>query len=666
MGEMTPEQERALSLARARRRRAEAEAQPAATAAVAAPEAASSPRLPFWQKAAATVDKTVESMTGGLLGDEAAAWIESRVLGRGDYDDRLAANRGRQAQLEEQNPGLALGADITGALLPMGGVGMAGKGMGLLSRMALSGVSGAGQGGLYGFMEGEGAEDRLSDAGRTAMIGGGIGFAVPGVTSAVRSVAGPILEPAKAALGVGNARRASRAIGEAVESSGKTRAQIEAEIAQALADGQPEFVLADALGHPGQRQMSSLARRPGPGRTEIVDFLEGRQLNQGDRLAGFIGDSFGFRGKSVEPGTAIVPQGHKFLDTPSDVLSRPQRSAAQTTKALTAARGASADVAYSAAREGADAVDVRGALAAIDDRLGPMANDAGVTGGPIDAKLAGFRKRLAGDGAELSDFGRVLDVKKDIQDAIGEATRAGRNNEARLLGRVATELDAALENASTGYRKANDEFARASRVIDAVDEGSDMASPRRRASDTTARFASMTPDQQAAARIGYGDRQLAGIEAAAGPYTNRARPFTSNKSMQERAAMALDPERLERRIQRENVMFETRRQAIGGSQTADNLADNASGVDASAVVNILSGNFGAGLRQVLTAASQMTKGQNKETRQIIARALMARDPQAVLTEATKRTNSDQTRRAIVDALLSAAGQKAGYLASQNP
>lgn len=681
MAELTLEQKRALALARARQ--AQAQAQQAAPTSEPSPEAAPDRSLghriydnligsddgvmSFGEKLATALNMGGESMTMGLVGDEANAAVRS--LGGGTYDENLAKYRADEAQLQKESPGVALGAQIGGALAPVGAVGLGLRGAGMGARALYSGLAGLGQGATYGFMEGEGAEGRVRDAVVNGLIGGTLGAAMPPVISGIGKAASPVTNSVMSALGYGNANRASRAIGDMVERSGQSSDDLMSAIRQAGAEGQPEYVLADALGHSGQRGLAGIARRPGPGRTEIADALSRRQEGQADRLAGYLEDSYGFRGNPrPAQGTALVPEGHTFRDAPSDVLSRPQRSARQTTEALTSARGKAADEAFDAARQGAGPVDVRGALAAIDRRLAPMQAGEGVTGGPIDAKLAGFRKRLAGDGTELSDFDRVIDVKKDVQDAVGEAVRAGRNNEARLLGQVQRELDGALEQASGGYRAANDDFARASRVIDAVDEGAEMARPGARAVDTTGRFQRMSPDQKAAARVGYGDRQLAKVEGAAGPFTNRARPFTSEKARQEMGSLALDPDRLGRRIDRENVMFDTYRQALGGSQTADNLADAAesSGYDASAIVNLLTGNFGTGARQLLQAAGHAIRGQNEETRQIIARALLSRDPGSVLAQAAQQTRSDATRKAIVDALAIASGQKVGHFISQNP
>ncbi len=71
-------------------------------------------------------------------------------------------------------------------------------------------------------------------------------------------------------------------------------------------------------------------------------------------------------------------------------------TAAQTTGALKDARSAAANTAYDAARSNAAPVDVGGALSVIDARVGGM-RGSGVTGDGIDAKLTGYRQRLAAD-----------------------------------------------------------------------------------------------------------------------------------------------------------------------------------------------------------------------------------------------------------------------------
>ena len=55
-----------------------------------------------------------------------------------------------------------------------------------------------------------------------------------------------------------------------------------------------------------------------------------------------------------------------------------------------------------------------------------------------------------------------------VADAVQQAVNRGQGNRARLLGGVLREIDAAMENASSGYLGANRNFEQASRNIEAV------------------------------------------------------------------------------------------------------------------------------------------------------------------------------------------------------
>jgi hypothetical protein len=88
--------------------------------------------------------------------------------------------------------------------------------------------------------------------------------------------------------------------------------------------------------------LSSVARAPGTGRTQVVDFLDARQGDQGRRLAAILSEGF---------------------DAP--------QTAAQTRTAMETARGNAANVNYGAARAQAGAVDVTPAITEADNFLQP-------------------------------------------------------------------------------------------------------------------------------------------------------------------------------------------------------------------------------------------------------------------------------------------------------
>ena|ERR1700751_5933762 len=61
---------------------------------------------------------------------------------------------------------------------------------------------------------------------------------------------------------------------------------------QASAEGHRNFVFADALSNLGQRMLSTVARAPGEGRTNVVNYLENRQAGQGRRVAKALSEGF--------------------------------------------------------------------------------------------------------------------------------------------------------------------------------------------------------------------------------------------------------------------------------------------------------------------------------------------------------------------------------------
>ena len=246
----------------------------------------------------------------------------------------------------------------------------------------------------------------------------------------------------------------------------------------------------------------------------------------------------------------------------------------------------------------------------------------------------------------------ALDQLAPLLDRLQRLAERGRDTEMALGADV---MDAALEGSSDMYRTANDGFRSASKVIDAVDEGAMMAT-RGRAADNVPRFGAMAAAEQGAARTGYGDRLLAQLETMASPTANRAKPLLSPKRAMEADAMATDPRLYSDRLGRENTMWETQNRALGGSRTADNLADQSA-------MNGLSGEvmqagkaaanlqFGDMVQKVAGALGPILKGQNEPTRMLIAQALMSSNAGQVLVPAIAQATKSAGVRRILEALL---------------
>ena len=130
----------------------------------------------------------LESLSGGILGDEAQAWAISGLTGA-DYDVILEDTRRIQQEFAEDHPATDLGIRIATGILPSAKLAkVVGVGSTFVGGALRQGGLATGEIGLYSFMEGEGGvEQRLENVaktfqdplalGATALAGGLGGFA---------------------------------------------------------------------------------------------------------------------------------------------------------------------------------------------------------------------------------------------------------------------------------------------------------------------------------------------------------------------------------------------------------------------------------------------------------------------------------------------------------
>lgn len=527
-----------------------------------------------------------------------------------------------------------LGGGVSGAGLASVGAGrLLAPNAGLAARSAASAADAAGLGAFSGAMEGNGIEERATNALKGGLLGAILGGATPGVMSLAGTVAAPVVSNIRARInpeGFGQSQ-----VARGVVESGMTAQEIADSVRRAAAEGQGMFTAADAMGNAGQRLLATTARSPGQARTDVVNFLEGRQAGQGRRISNALAEGF---------------------DSP--------QTGAQVEAGLTAARRDAADTAYDAVRVGAGRTDIVPTLNRIDRIIGTgpgqtlqVANDT------VEGALRPFRERLAR--VNPDDFEAVQRIRVDMSDA---AQGAAGTNRGRLIGQALRELDSAMENASSGFRAANAAYAQSSRDIAAVQAGR-QAATRGRTENTIPAFQSQSPQGQQAFRAGYVDPLIENAQGAA-LGVNKARPLTSDAFADEAAVMAPGNPLMQRRIDRENTMFQTRNAATGNSKTAENLNDDAAMSVApvlGVVGNLMTGNYGGALRGVLASGSNALTGNTPAVRQAVADMLLSRGAnvgpaqfQRVVDETVRRL--EQTRR-IAEALTRGG---AGSLAVSGP
>mgnify|MGYP003440022321 FL=1 len=567
------------------------------------------------------------------LGDEASgavAGIKS-MLGGGDFLPAYRAERddarADMATISERYPNAATGGYLTGAAIPAITAGPLATGESMLGTMGRSGLLGMTEGGL----QGAGNADGRGIVGETikgGLIGLGAGIAAPAVIGAATLAKRGVFEGLPQMFGKASQTKANRAIADALMRSGKTAPDIDALIAAAAREGQPEYRLMDALGLPGQRAANGLTRAGGAPGDEVAEFLSTRQSGQGERVGSFVEDAFDVKGTT----------------------------AAKTQQGLIDARSTAADAAYDAARGNAAPVNLNDTIDVIDTltKRDPILGESALADTVIGKRLKALRAQMTNGDQQLIDFDSVLNIKQDMFTTM-EALRKSGKTVPKELSDVYGALDAALEGSSDMYRTANDGFRSASKVIDAVDEGALMAT-RGRAADNVPRFGAMAAAEQGAARTGYGDRLLSELENMKYPSTNRALITGSEKRTAEAATMATDPQLYASRIARERTMWDTQDKALKGSQTANNQADMAAmdGISGEAMqagkaaANL---QFGDMVQKVAGALGPILKGQNEPTRMLIAQALMSSNAGQVLAPAIAQATKSAGVRRILEALL---------------
>lgn len=557
------------------------------------------------------------------------------------YSYAKAYNDLLRDKTRENHPIASTAMNLAGGLTSAGGLAQKGytlvqPGQNLLGRVGAMAGEGAGYGALTGFNEGNGLEDRAMGAVKGGALGGAIGGALPVAGSVAKTALSPVISNVLARVDPEGSARARLA--RALSESGMTAGQVGDEVSNAANAGQGVYTVMDAMGNPGQRLASTVARAPGEGRTEMVNFLEGRQAGQGRRIAGALSEGF------EAPDTA-----------------------AQRVASLTADRDAAAAADYGALRAKTGTTPVWSSdLQELTSRpsVRSAINDVADTAAERGYSVVNpFVKQADGTLAlpqgTTPNFQFWDTVKRGIDKQIA------KDPTNRDLIATKNKLVSILDGMVPEYAATRAPFASASRAIDAVDTGK-AAAMRGRPEDTIPAFGAMQPNEQAAFRAGYVDPLIESAGAAA-PGVNKARPLMSDAHQAEIGAFAA-PGRaptLQQRLAREMQMFETRNAALGGSKTADNLADEAAaGIDPRIFWNALHGNWGGAAANALHAGKNAFTGNTPAVRSEMAKLLMARGNNADLKPMLLNLEQELARKQALAAglsrgLVDATGQQAG-------
>ncbi len=386
----------------------------------------------------ALLNGAVRTARGVPFSDRAAAFTRSAVTGK-PYAEELEGLRAAAERDKSANPGLATAGHVGGALatLPLGALGVLGKGASLYEKAR----AGAGVGALFGGLQGASDAPDLTDVADAATrtgVGAGVGASVGGLVPLGGAAIGGAYRAA-APFFTRPVEGASRVTGGLLSNAATARAQ------STLSRLGDDALLADAS--PSMQGLAmGVAAKPGAAADLVTDTLTARQAGQARRLAGDMDEALGPAISPVEIETAMR------------------------------ARQSRQSPAYTRAIDNAGAVDTTDALAEIGRRLNTAAN-----GSPERAALERARTMLMretnGQPVPVSDARTLLNVRHALDDMMehGDPTFGLVAGAARREGgpvpAVRSALDRSLKQAAPGLADADLAFASAARGQEAFDVG---------------------------------------------------------------------------------------------------------------------------------------------------------------------------------------------------
>lgn len=530
--------------------------------------------------------------------DEISSALAS-LSGR-DYDTELRASRDRMSDYRERNPA----ASFAGELL--GGIAVPGIGFNAAMRATtlpgkIAGLVGAGAlaGGLTGAGVGEGGEDRLEKAGWGALTGGVAAPVLVGAANALGRGYNALLD----VTGLGSTARAetlaNRKVLQALERAGFSADDAAAELARMKAAGADPALM--DLGQMPARLTATAARVPGQGAEIAADFVEGRQLAQGDRIASVVDDLFG----TNKSAAAFV-----------DELNNTQKAAAKPLYDAASGVNIKTDDLVPfinnpefrrALREGARIT----ALETRDDAITKIDWNAALDRLPTEMPT------------------RWIDLAKRGLDARIKATRISNPTLSRALGQFQRDLLATVDNLNPQYAAARAQWAGAMALEDAVEAGKDAITRQMDPDALAALYNGLSPAEQPAFRIGVVDALKKMIRESADG-RNKVLALFGTPARRQRLEAILGRDnfaKLSEFMGFEKAASKAQGKVAGNSLTAERLADDADrakdGVDLLASA-ITSPRYVLG--NLARKAIGYTQGLNEQTAAQIVSKMTENDP----------------------------------------
>lgn len=511
---------------------------------------------------------------------------------------RLPSSVGERAEREQRAQQAIAGfaAPAAGALA--GVARAAAGGAGILGRAGASAL-GTGAGDIAAQFATKGEVDPVQAGISTGLgaVGQPVGEALAAGVSGVRALGSELLASRIPSFA---RNRAQQAVTQALARGGQTPREAGQAIRGLQQTGAPAR-LADVGGEPVQALTERVAKSPSRGADLLRDAFDNRQKLQLRRLSAQLRLRSGTKVRDIE-----------------DAVLESQASRAAASAPLY-------DEAFSAP---------------VPQSLGDDFADLTKTGfGKQAAQRA--RKTLqtefnVDDVSEVPVLNRIDATKRELDDMIGAARRAGENNRARLLTDVKNKMVRAADDAVPAYAAARNAWAGPAAWQDAVENGLSITKAEMTPAKLRQLWAGFTESEKQGYRIGAVQRLVDQMGEQAADLPNLTK-LLGKQNLLDKFKIIMPGgkgEIFEQAIKAERQLAETGIRARGGSRTAglqatdEALSREDTVIDAMA--DLFQGDFRGALSRTLRLPTRLKAKIQEKRNEEIARILLSQDPTAAL------------------------------------
>lgn len=485
------------------------------------------------------------------------------------YKAETSAQRSEADRMREQQPAASVAGELGGALATVpftGGTGAAT----LPGRAAQGARAGAVYGGVAGAGEGTDLQSRATGGLVGAGVGGAIGtvapVAVEGALQGARLAATPFRGAAQMVRGAIDpeaeaARRVVSGLQRDAQVAGGPAGLTPQEFTASVNSGGPAALM--DLGGETTRALARSAANTSPeGRAALNTAINDRFESQSGRVTDWLNRTFGpsDTGATREALQDAARQANK------PAYAKAYREGDQPLWSPELQRIVGSPDVVDAMRAAAE----KGKSRAVVDGFGGFNSSVQISPTGVVEFTRGKNGQPTYPNLQFWDY-----TKRALDDAANAARRAGRNDEASVLGNLSTKLRGELDTLVPSYQNARAGAARFFGAGDALEAGEKFLTGNMPMPDARRAFAALSPAERDLFREGFVQSLTSKIEAT-GDRRNVLNSIAQSPRAQQQIELAMGPQRareFEAMMRTEGVMDLARGAVQGNSTTARQLTE---------------------------------------------------------------------------------------------